>query len=258
VPINIHFGDETFRACVDINDRELFERVDREGVYPTSSAASPGQFAAAYEHAFSAGASEVLCFCVSGEVSATYDAALNACDMFPGRSIQVVDTRSLSMGQGFMVLAAAEALEAGASMGDAAAVALEVGARTRLFAALSTLKYLAMSGRVPALQAGVANLLNVKPILTLQDGRLDLLERVRTQKKAWARLIELIRNAAGGKRFERIAFLHINAEDESVELKRLLAKEIELPADILTAELTPGLSLFGGTGMVGAAFVLGD
>jgi DegV family protein with EDD domain len=258
VPINIHFGQETFRACVDIDDAGLFARVDRGGDYPTSSAPSPGQFVEAYQAAFDGGAEAIVCFCVSGEVSATYSAAVNACELFPGRDITVVDSRTLTLGQGFMVLEAAEAAAAGASRDEIVARALEVRERTHLYAALSTLKYLAKSGRVDNLTAGVANLLNVKPILTIRDGKLDMLERVRTESKAWQRVIELAVQAAGGRPVERMAILHINALQGVGQFKERLCRRLPCPEEMMVAELTPGLSIYGGNGFVGVALVVGE
>ncbi|MBM3187356.1 MAG: DegV family EDD domain-containing protein [Chloroflexi bacterium] len=99
VPINVHFGDEVLATGIDIDDAQLFARVDREGKLPTTSAPAPGQFAEAYQAAFDAGADAVVCFCVSGEVSGTYNAAVVARDMTPERDITVMDSRQLSMGQ---------------------------------------------------------------------------------------------------------------------------------------------------------------
>jgi DegV family protein with EDD domain len=127
VSINIHFGEETLRSNVDIHDDELVARIDREGRMPTTSAPTPGQFVDAYQAAFDGGAEAVICFCVSAVVSATYSAALAACEQFPGRDITVVDTNSLSLGQGFVAVAAAEVAAAGASKEEVLAHAQYVG-----------------------------------------------------------------------------------------------------------------------------------
>lgn len=255
VPINVHFGEETFQTGVDITDKQVFERVDRDGKLPTTSAPSPGQFAQAYQDALDAGADSIICLTVSSEISATYAAALTARDSFPQQDITVIDTRNLSMGQGFMALAAARAAGEGAAKEEVIARAVEVGSRAHLYAALSTVKYLAMSGRVGHLAAGMASLLSIKPILTVQNGKLEMLERVRTQKKAWDRVIELAGKALAGQPAEEMAILHVNAPAAAKQFESMLAGRLACKTEIFTTDLSAGLSVHSGAGLVGISVV---
>ena len=199
----------------------------------------------------------MICLTVSSEVSATFAAALNAANMLPDRSITVIDSRSLSMGQGFQVLAAAEAAKAGASTEEILAIATDIEQRSHFFAALSTLKYLAMSGRVGQLAAGMASVLNIKPILTIQNGKLEMLEKVRTKKKAWGRAVELALTALGKGRIERMAIVNVAVPEEAKEFEVLLRASLPCPDEIMHTGLSAGLSVHSGAGLVGVGFVVG-
>jgi DegV family protein with EDD domain len=254
VSITIHFGEEILKACSDITDEGLIERVNREGVLPTTAAPSPGDFSEAYQEAFDSGADEIICLTVSGDVSATYQAALAAKDLLPDHEITVVDTKSISMGQGFMVLKAAELARQGKGKNEILAAVEDVRDRSHLFAALETLKFMAMSGRVGHLTAEMANLLSIKPILTIKDGKLDLLEKVRTKKKAWNRVIELTVEALDDGEIESLFILHVAAREYAEQFEKQLREAVSCPDVIPVTELTPGLSVHTGAGLVGVAF----
>jgi len=256
VPIIIQFGDESFLDVFAIKNETLFPRIDKEGKLPTTAAPSPGQFAEAFKAAFASGADEILCLNISSEMSATYASARQAAEMFPEKRIEVMDTRSLAIGQGYMAIAAAEVAARGGNLDEAKAAAEEIRDRSHLYGALATLKYIAMSGRVSALAAGMAGLLDIKPILSLQNGKLSLLEKIRTQHKSWARAIELSVEAAAGRKVEKMAIMNVNCPEAAKEFEAQIRAALPCPAEILHANMNPGLSCHTGAGMVAVVFVL--
>jgi DegV family protein with EDD domain len=154
-----------------------------------------------------------------------------------------------------MAIAAAEAAANGASIEEAMTAAEDVRNRTYLFGALATLKYIGMSGRVSHLAAGMAGLMDIKPILTIQNGKLELLEKIRTQNKAWNRAIELSVEKAAGRRIEKMAVLSVRAPEAAHQFEGLLRAALPCPDEITFTEITPGLSIHTGVGMVAVVFV---
>jgi DegV family protein with EDD domain len=258
VPISIHFGEESIETDLTIDNKTLFERVDRESKLPTTAAPTPGNFADAFRKAFEQDKSEELvCLCISRGMSATYEAAqMAARDIMPDRKITVMDTQTLSIAQGYMAIAAVEAAANGASATEIIEIATSVRDRSHIYAALATLKYLSMSGRVSHIAAGMAGMLNIKPILSVQNGKLDMLEKVRTKKKAWDRIIDLTKSDTAIAPIEKMTVLHVAAPDEAREMEALLRSNLKCPDEILIAELKAGLSVHTGAGLVGVGFVI--
>ena len=255
VPITIQFGDETYEAGVNITDKTLFEKIDALGKLPTTAAPSPAAFKTAYEQAFAAGADSIVCIVVGSKISRTYDSAVTACEDFPGKLITVVDSEYLSLGQGFMTLAAAEAAAAGASHEEAVQAARDVLPRLHLYGSLTTLKYLAMGGRIGKFPANMANLFDIRPVMTMIDGKLGLLEKVRTHRMAMNRLVQLLEKSVKGKEIVRAGIVHVNNLEDARLLESRLRADLPMPAESLIAEFTAGLSVHGGTGLVAAVFV---
>jgi len=255
VPIHIQFGDESYITGVNIDDEKLFELVDERQLLPTTAAPAPAAFQQAYQDAFDAGAEQIVCICCSSEVSATYNAAQMASEDFLGEEIAVVDSRQLSLAEGYQVIAAAEAVLSGAEMDEVLSVIEDIQGRIHVYAALPTLKYLAMGGRMGKLAAGLADTMNIKPILSSNNGKLDLLEKIRTWRKAKKRLVELAVASIAGSAIETIGMIHVNNEEGAFALFEMLNEALLINTEPLYAEFTPGLSVHTGSGVIGFVIV---
>ena len=258
VPIHIMFGEETYLTGEDIGDEKLFKMIDERQILPTTAAPSPGAFQMAFQKAFDQGADEVVCICCSSKVSATFDAANMAAAEFPGKKIGVVDSLQLTLAEGFQVLKALEMASEGAGADEIVAQIEEMKPRVHVYGALPTLKYLVMGGRVGKLSAGMAETFNIKPIMTNIDGKLASLEKVRTWRKARARLVDIAVEKAKGTKVTQLGLFHVNNVEGVMELYQDLAAALPLPEDYLLEEFTPGLSVHAGSGVIGYVLVLED
>jgi DegV family protein with EDD domain len=252
VPLMVTFGTETFRAGVDLSTEAFWARMTApDAPFPKTAASSPIAFREAFEAAFAEGSESVVCVDVGATLSGTFKSATLAREMFPDREIHLVDSRSASMGVGLLVELAVEMAAAGES-GAAIAAALE----TRLddvfaIVCLDTLEYLKKGGRVSGTQAAIGTLLSVKPIIRIDHGVVETVDRVRTRSKARERAIELLTGAP----LERLAVLHTLTPDAPEFLAALLARVpggID-PARVSVEVVGPSIGPHLGPGAVGAA-----
>ncbi len=255
VPIHIQFGEKSYVTGQDIDDAKLFEIIDAQKILPTTAAPSPNAFKEAFQRAFEDGADQIICICCSSKVSATFNAALMAKDMFTNKDISVIDSLQLCLAEGFQVLHAAKSAARGVAKEEILDQIEAIRNRIHVYGALPTLKYLAMGGRMGKLAAGFADTLEIKPILTSIDGKLDLLEKVRTWRKARLRLIELGLACTEGKTVQQVGLIHVNNIEGVGQLHEKLAEKIKLPETAITAEFTPGLSVHTGSGVIGYVFI---
>ena len=258
VPIHIMFDDETYLTGVNVDDQKLFQIIDQQRIFPTTAAPSPNAFQQAFQQAFDQGADQIVCICCSSQISATYDAAKMAAGEFSGKTIAVVDSLQLTLAEGFQVLKAAEMAKQGADLDEILNAIEALKPRLHVYGALPTLKYLAMGGRMGKMAAGLADTLNIKPILTATGGKLELLEKVRTWHKARARLVELAVETAKETSVVQIGMFHVNNVDGTLELYKDLTKALTVPEEYLLEEFTPGLSVHAGSGVIGYVLVTAD
>jgi len=257
VPLYVRFGAEEFRAGVDLTTEQFWTKMLAPGAaHPTTAAPSPGDFRAAFDAAFAAGADAIVCPTIGHKLSATFQSATLAAEGLADREIHVIDTGSTSMSTGIPALIAAELARSGA---PAAQIADAVRRRLPdidLFVAVDTLEYLRKGGRLSAAQAVVGSMLSVKPIITVRDGLVVNVDRQRSRARARAAVVAAI--AAGP--VERVAILHTpTSAPEEVEQFRA-AVLAAVPGGVDPSRVTT--SLIGastgphlGPDLMGAAFL---
>ena len=252
VPLIVNFGPETFRTNVDLTTDEFWTRMTAPGApFPTTAAASPGDFAATYQAAFDAGADAIVCVTVSGDLSGTIKSATIGAGMLPDREIHVVDSRSCSMGHGMLAQIGAEMAADGRSGAEIAAALEETKGRVDLYVALDTLEYLKRGGRISGARAAMGTMLSIKPIITVTDGFVEQAERVRTRAKARERCLELLT----ARPMERATVLHTTGADVEEFHGRFLERSGLDPAMVQTRTVGPSVGPHLGPGCVGAVAI---
>ncbi len=185
VPLTIRFGAEEFEDRRQLSPAEFWDRCRGKGALPETAAPSPGAFQAAFAQAADEGAESVLCLTISSKVSATYASAVTAADSFSGVPVKVVDTFSLTMGQGLLVIAAAEDAAGGAGVDALVAATQDRIGRTRIYGVIGGLEHLQRGGRIGGARALLGSLLNIKPVIQLKDGEVAEESKQRTRGARW-------------------------------------------------------------------------
>ena len=253
VPLIVNFGDQSFRAGVDMSGEDFWARMTApDAPFPTTAATSPGDFKDAYEAAFMDGAEAIVSVHVSETLSGTIKSARIARDMLPDREIHVVDSLSASMATGTLARMGLELAEADVPAEEIAAALEERAQDIRIYFALETLEYLKRGGRISGTQAAIGTLLSVKPVIMVKHGEVITVERVRTRSKARDKLIELVTE----KPVERLSILHSQTPDVDAFRADLLSHLPELDPNAVSVELIgPSVGPHVGPGCVGAAIL---
>lgn len=248
VPMYLNFGDGVYRDGVDLTPRDFYDRLAAGREVASTSMPAPGDYLDAFERT---GQREIVVVCVAAAMSSAHHQARLAAEQFEGR-VEIVDSKSASMGQGFVAREAARVAADGGAVEAVTARATEVAARARLLACVGTFQFLQRSGRVRKLQAYAATMLDIKPVFEFEQGEVIPIARPRTRQRALHRIVEeAVEQLAG--RPAHLAAVHAAAEADAVAV----ASGIEERADVverLVVEVTPVVGAHVGPGLVGAAF----
>ncbi len=250
VPVLISAHAHEYRDGIDLSRREFYEQLPGMKPAPVTAAPSPETFRGAYELLAAEGATQVLSIHMSHKLSAVVDVARLGAKETSGVPVTVFDSRQLSLGTGFQVLAAAEAAAAGCSLQEVLLKLEAQIARTHVFAALDTLEYIRRGGRMNGAISALGDLLQIKPLLKMHDGT-PAAERVRTRLAAMKRLHELLAQHAP---YEKVALLHAGAPERA---QAMLEKVRSLlpPGDVWVQEINPVLGAHLGPGVIGFACI---
>lgn len=247
IPLVIHFGTEAYLENVTMNRDLFYHKIETEEIMPTTSQPAPGQFADVYRPLVDA---PILCLTITSKHSGTFQSATLAASTVPEADVVVFDTLSISMGTGFMVLEAAQMARAGRSREEILARLEEIRDRMYVTFTPATLKYLQMSGRVGKLSGVLGSMLNLRPIIDIEEGTLEVREKVRTRGRSLDRLIERAGQRIGTDEPARLAVIHARAADEAQALADRLPDTFQC-SEVLVVDLVAALAVHGGPGIVG-------
>ena len=251
VPLHIRFGTTELLDRQELSVKDFWARCAGSEQLPETAAPSPGAFSLAFETLAAQGADGVVCITLSSKLSATHEAAAQAARAFEkGIPVEVVDSYSVTLGEGLVVLAAAEVAAAGASIGEVVAAAASARDRLAVFGAIDTLENLRKGGRIGGAAAALGTVLSIKPVIQVRDGVVEQESRQRTRAKSLKYLVDKVRSAGP---LERFAVMNADATDFAGFLE--LVQDVGSEHPRLVGDIGPVIGTHAGPGAIGLAWV---
>ena len=253
VPLTVIFGEEAFLDGVEMNAHDFFARLKTSSVMPSTSQPSPADFIQVYDDLLGK-YDHIVSVHASHKLSGTYQSACIARDTLESRSIDVIDSKQVTMCEGFAVLEAARAAQRGASPEEVCQAALRVAGSVQLLFTVDTLEFLERNGRIGKAASLLGTLLSVKPIIHLDDGEVAPRDRVLGARRLLPRVMELMNEAVGSGAI-CAAVLHTDAHEKAEEWRREIEKEFKC-RELIVNEVGPVVGTHAGPGAVGVAWHL--
>jgi DegV family protein with EDD domain len=251
-PLNVHFGEDTYKDGVDLKTDEFFEKLVVAPQLPTTSQPSVGEFLDIYR-TLTANGDQVVSIHISEKLSGTMNSARQAkAALGEEGHVEVIDSLACSLALGLVALEAAEEAQAGSNLESVIARANEAIANLKLVAMLDTLEYLAKGGRVGKAQSFLGGLLQIKPLIEVK-GEVLPLERVRTRRRALDRIVEI--GKTQGK-LKRLAVLHADAPDDAEWLAQQLRPLVD--SDVVVSWIGPVIGTYTGPRAIGIGLITQD
>ena len=258
LPLQIIWDGKVYWDNVDIHTDDFYPRLQIAKTLPTTSQVTPAQFEETYARLLEQGW-DVLSLHLSSKLSGTLDSAQQAKNIFPGAHIVLADSLSTSLALGWQILAVARAAAAGASLEDCKDIAEKARVNSGLLFVLDTLEFLHKGGRIGGASAFLGMTFNIKPILELRDGKIEALEKVRTQGKALRKMIELVEKQMNHRTPFHIGVLHANVPEAAAALLEDALDYFGKSNVVETAitGVSPVIGVHTGPGALGIAFLTG-
>jgi DegV family protein with EDD domain len=250
VPLYVRFGDESLKDYVEIDPQRFYQRLTTATELPTTSQPTPADFLAVYEELAPA-YEHILSLQLSSTLSGTFASAQSAADVLGGGKVRVIDSRTVSASLALVAIGVQRRLERGTTDDEIDAFVGEYGRSHHLLFTVNTLEYLAKGGRIGKAAAFAGNLLNVKPILTIRDGEVVPLKRVRGSQKAFQEFKSLFESTTTDSPQLKVGIAHA-AAPERMEALRKMVRDVRPKAEIeMATTLGAVVGTHAGPGTVG-------
>ncbi|MDD2430624.1 MAG: DegV family protein [Bacillota bacterium] len=253
VPLNVHFGTEVFRDQVDLNSQSFYAKLkENKSMIPRTSQPSPAQFVDVYKQVASSD-DQIISFHISNKASGTIQSALIAKSLLPEYNIEVIDSEGLSIHYGMQVIEMAKKAREGASVEEILKHRELVKKNIQVCFTVETLEYLHKNGRIGSASAFLGTVLSIKPILSIENGMVSGIEKIRGRKRALKRLVEYIVEKTADSTGENLylGIVQGDAMEEADALEAELRKVFPKVGSILRADMGPIIGAHAGPGTVG-------
>lgn len=257
VPYYIHQGEKVLRDLVTIQRDAFYKWLPTTDVLPQTASPGPGDYLTQYQSLADQGVDEIVSIHMTSRGSGAYQAALAAREMavesIPTLKIKVIDTLNVSMCHGWMVIEAARAAMQGKTLGQIMQKVQSMIPITRMIQTADSLRYLYLGGRIGRAKHLIGSVLNIKPLISMDDGIIVALGQARSRSGAYKMMVDKVESSVGYLGKIKIAYVHAAAVQEAEKIKSMIEKRLTVVEDLI-AELSPALGVHTGPGTAGLCY----